>query len=469
MTHAARTLSLRARLELLIAAFFLCGMVILYFAARAYGRDAADRSFDRLLAGSAISITESVSVAGRKIDVDVPYAALDMLSAAPDDRVFYAVTGPDGTITGYEDLPTSDGSGQTVAAKSRNEPERFSFFDAQYRGETIRFARLERQISIEGALGSVHVQIGQSRRARESVAQDTAVSALIPIAVVMVCAMAIVWFGVARALSPLRRIGDEMASRSPDDLRPIDAPVPRELQPFVHAANGLMTRLATSIETLKAFIADASHQMRTPLAAMLAQAQATRASPTEELDRSLEAITRNGARLTHLLNQLLADATVSHRAGVGRFDGVDLIELVRESIRDTAGVIEGSDVRFRAATAPAGIRGDGVVLVEAFKNIIHNAIRHGRPAAVDSDAAPVEVEVTASGDGFAVQVRDRGPGIASADRERVFERFVRLKADAAGAGIGLSIARRAIDVHRGRIELRDRDGGGLIVEIWLPR
>lgn len=470
--RAAHPLSLRARLEALIGSLFLCGIVALYFAARMYGRDAADRSFDRLLAGSAISIVETVSIENREVDVDVPYAALDMLSAAPDDRVFYAVTGPDGVnLTGYDDLPVADPDDEARLSSARREGGDIHFFDATYKGEIVRFARLAREISVQGALGRVWVQIGQTRRARETIAQETVVSALAPIAVVMVLAMAIVWFGLARALDPLRRIGDEIASRSPDDMRPIDTSVPRELRPFVEATNGLMHRLSASIGTLKAFIADASHQMRTPLAALLAQAQAARASDNRELDRSLEAITRNGARLTHLLNQLLADATVAHRADLRRFVDTDLLEILRESIRCTAGEIEGSDVRLRTVLVEARLTGDRVMLVEAFKNLVHNAIRHGRFETIepgDSDA-PVEVELTQVADGFSVSIRDHGPGIPESERMRVFERFVRLRADAPGAGIGLAIANRAIEVHRGRIELRDGEGGGLVVAIWLPR
>jgi two-component system sensor histidine kinase TctE len=463
MRGVTRPLSLRARLETLIGILFLCGMAALYFAARAYGRDAADRSFDRLLAGAALSIIESVSVANREIDVDVPYSALDMLSAAPDDRVFYAVTASEGgTITGYADLP-----GREAAADGG-----IQFFDAPYKGEAVRFARLEREVMMEGELGRIWVQVGQTRRAREAVAHETVLNAVLPIGVVMVLAMAIVWFGVARALSPLRRLGDEIAARSPDDLRAIDTAVPRELRPFVEATNGFMARLATSVDTLKSFIADASHQMRTPLAALIAQAEAARSSDRRELDRSLEAITRNGARLTHLLNQLLADAMVAHRAELHRFDDADLIEILRESIRDTAGEIEGSDVRLRTTLTEARVHGDSFVLAEAFRNLVHNAIRHGRAEGSDRDdaaAPPVEIDVTPEGAGFAVHIRDRGPGIPLAERARVFERFVRLRSDAPGAGIGLAIAHRAISAHGGRIELRDREGGGLVVDIWLPR
>jgi two-component system sensor histidine kinase TctE len=465
MMALARPMSLRARLELLIGFLFLAGLLTLYIAARAYGRDAADRSFDRLLAGSAISIVESVSLTNRAIEVDVPYAALEMLSAAPDDRVFYAVTGPDGaTITGYADLPTAAGPEHEALVAQRRESGDIQFFNARYKGETVRFARLAREISREGVLGTVWVQVGQTRLAREMVAQESVLNALIPIAVIMLLAMSIVWFGLARALSPLRRLGDDIASRSPDDLRPIDTSVPRELRPFLQAINGFMRRLAASIDTLKAFIADASHQMRTPLAALLAQAQAARSGDPRELDRSLEAIARNGARLTHLLNQLLVDATVAHRADLRRFVAADLLEVLREAIRDTAGEIEGSDVRLRTSLNEARLQADPVLLVEAFKNLVHNAIRHGHRA----ETAPVEVELQRTEAGYSVQIRDRGPGIPEPDRLRVFERFVRLQTDAPGAGIGLAIARRAIEVHRGSIELLDREGGGLIVDIWLP-
>ena len=444
-----------------MAVLFLVGMLALYVAAQGYGRAAADRSFDRLLAGSAISITETVSIAGDRILVDIPYAALDMLSAAPDDRVFYRVSGPGNrTVTGYPDLPAPS------RGMLNEQPliETIRFFDARYRGEQVRFALVSREIAVGGTRGWVWVQVGQTRLAREAVARETVVSALTPIAAMTVLALSAVWFGIGGALRPLRRIGDELAERRPSDLSPVSDRVPAELLPLVEAMNGFMRRLSENIDTLKAFIADASHQMRTPLAALLAQVQVAPQDKPGELRRSLEAIERNGSRLAHLLNQLLSDATVAHRADVRRFEAVDLLEALREAIRDAAGTSEGTDVRLRTKLGAAPVIGDRLMLVEALKNLIHNAIRHGA-----GDDGRVEIELATEDSEYLVRVSDRGPGIPAEERGRVFERFARIAPETSGAGIGLAIVRRAVEGHRGQVELLDRRGGGLCVLVRLPR
>lgn len=444
-----------------MAVLFLIGMLGLYVAARGYGRAAADRSFDRLLAGSAISITETVSIANGVILVDIPYAALDMLSAAPDDRVFYRVSGPGNrTVTGYPDLPAPAAS----LLAGNPSAEAIRFFDATYRGEQVRFALVGREIAVGGSSGWVWVQVGQTRQAREAVARETVVSALTPIAGMTLLALGAVWFGIGGALRPLRRIGDELSHRRPSDLHPVDDRVPAELLPLVEAMNGFMRRLSDNIDTLKAFIADASHQMRTPLAALLAQAQVAPHGKPRELRRSLEAIERNGSKLAHLLNQLLSDATMAHRADVRRFETVDLLDALNEAIRDTAGACEGSDVRLRTRLEAAPFSGDRLMLVEALKNVIHNAIRHG----VGEDGR-VEIELSDAEGEYVICVSDRGPGIPIGERERVFERFARVSPDTPGAGIGLAIVRKAVEGHGGRVELQDRKSGGLVVVIRLPR
>jgi two-component system sensor histidine kinase TctE len=445
----------------MMSLLFMAGMVALYIAAQSYGRGAADRSFDRLLAGSAISIAETLSATNEGIFVDIPYAALEMLSAAPDDRVFYRVTGPDDrTLTGYGDLPDPPPP-QPLAP---NETDGFRFFDAQYRGELVRFVTVSREIALSGSAGWVRVQVGQTRRARETVARETVFSALVPIGAMTVLALGLVWFGISGALRPLLELGGELARRDPSDLHPIDTVVPMEVRPLVSSINGFMLRLSGNIDTLKAFIADAAHQLRTPLTAMLAQASAAGGDSPAELRRTLDAIQRNGAKLSHLLNQLLSDATVMYRADVRRFEPVDLVDVVQEAIRESVLLVDTSDIRLKTSLKNAPCVGDRVILVEAIKNLINNSLRHGC-----GEQGRVDLELASRDAEYCLTVSDRGPGIPVDERERVFERFARGGSETVGAGIGLAIVRQAIVSHRGTIELADRDGGGLSVVVCLPK
>jgi len=447
-----------------MAVLFLAGTLMLYFAAFAYARTAADSSYDRLLAGSAESIAETLAVSAKGIEVDIPYAALDMLSAAPEDRVFYRVFGSDGkTITGYPDLPGMRALGARDSP-SRGQrdllPSARQFFDADYRGETVRFVQLGRRVAESGNVRSIWVQVGQTRKARQAMTSELVIRAVVPIALVTCLALALVWFGIGRALTPLETIGRDLIEREPSDLHPVTAPVPAEVAPMVEAMNGFMARLNANIHRLRAFVGEAAHQMRTPLAALRAQAQLAMDDDASQMRRSLVSIERNATRLTRLLNQMLSDATVGHRSSERRFKTFDLIDVVREAVHEAL-PIESRDsttLQFRLDHAP--FDGDPLMLAEAVKNLVENAIHHG--------GGKVEITLCARDPGYLLTVSDRGPGIPMEDRERVFERFARGASQSPGAGLGLAIVRQAVEGHRGQVRLDDRPGGGLTVSILLP-
>ncbi|HJP68884.1 MAG TPA: sensor histidine kinase N-terminal domain-containing protein, partial [Sphingomicrobium sp.] len=331
--ESSKPISIRSRLAATMGLLFISAIVGLYVAAKSYADYAADRSYDRLLFGSALSIMDTLSITQGQVEVDLPYASLDMLSAAPDDKVFYRVVGPDGaTVTGYPDLPSAPGGFRTLAHSS---PQKTDFFDASYRGEPVRFVVIGREIAQPGAKGWVWTQVGQTKIARNALARELVLSSLLPIMVVTVLALALVWLGIGRALRPLEEVGRDIGSREPADLRPIVTPVPQEIAPVIQAMNGFMRRLEGNIEGLRSFIADAAHQVRTPLAALLAQVQvATDAhNEPEELRRRLAAVQRNAEKLSRLANQLLSDATVRHRADLGQSEQFDLVQTVQQAIR----------------------------------------------------------------------------------------------------------------------------------------
>jgi two-component system sensor histidine kinase TctE len=448
-----------------MALLFLAGTVVLYFAAFAYARTAADSSYDRLLSGSALSIAETLVVSPGGVDVDIPYAALDMLSAAPDDRIFYRVFTSDGrTVTGYPDLPART-RGSSDRAPDRVGPGAMRpvplFFDADYRGEEVRFVQLARQVAEPGRQDSIWVQVGQTRLARQALASQLVVRAVLPIALMTALALGIVWFGIGRALRPLEVIGRDLVERDPSDLRPVGAPVPIEVAPLVAAINGFMSRLSASIGGLRAFVGDAAHQMRTPLAALRAQAQLAADDDPAQLRRSMESIERNAVKLTRLLNQMLSDATVGHRSTERRIERFDLIDVVREATHEALPLASRDRVAIHTSLDSAPVNGDPLMLAEAVKNLVDNALLHG--------GGDIVVGIEADVAGYVVSVSDRGPGIAAADREHVFERFARGAAPSPGAGLGLAIVRRAVEGHNGTVILEEREGGGLTVLIRLPR
>ncbi len=460
----ARTASLRTRLLVPLGALFLVGMVALYLAASVYATLAADRSYDRLLAGSALSIAETLSLSNDQVTVDIPYAALDMLSAAPNDRVFYRVEmEKKGTVTGYPDLPPVPEPRFQRAGLARSED--LQFFDAMYRGEKVRFVSLSRKVSSPGPAQFVAVQVGQTRRARQGLARELLIGALAPILLMTLLALLIVWFGIRVALRPLSRIGLELSKREPDALGELQTPVPAEVLPLVDALNQFMHRLAAAIEDLKTFIADAAHQIRTPLATISAQAQLAETDDPAEWSRSIAAIQRNTNRLIRLVNQLLSDATTLHRLNLRRFDDLDLLDIVARAVRETVPLLEDSDVRFTSPLKSAPLYGDELMVGEAIKNLIHNAILHGR----GETEAEVTIILDGTDDTYTLTVADRGPGIPPEHRDAIFERFSRANSSAPGAGLGMAIIARVVEAHHGTITLDEREGGGLAIRLRLPR
>jgi len=450
--------SIRRTLLLYLGALSLCGAVALFFAARDYGQRAANRSYDHLLVSSALSIVDSVALAEGEWQVDLPYAALDLLAMAPEDRVFYRVFDARGrTITGYGDLPRAPSLPRPGAPPQ--------LFDAAYSGEQVRFVVVARRVSSASAQDAVWVQVGQTRRARASLAQDVVWHALVAIALLSLLSLALVWLGVYRALRPLHKIERDLSRREPSDLKPLAVAAPQEMHQMVAALNRFMARLAGSNETLRAFMAEAAHQMRTPLAALRAQAQlALDDDDPRDMRRSLEAIERNATHMSRLLNQLLSDASVIHRSNLQRYASVDLAEVVHQALHEALPQAQPRPrVQLAIASETALVRGDALLLREAIKNLIDNASKYGGDGAL-------QVALTCEARECVVTVADHGPGIAAADAERVFERFARGEGAAAGgAGLGLAIVKRVVDGHGGRIDLSNRVGGGLIASLRLPR
>jgi len=468
--------TIHGRLLAYLGLLFFCAMVLLALAAQAYARKAADLSFDRLLTASVLAMGETVNGSGQRPadwDMDLPYAALDMLAMAPDDRVFYSLHSPSGElVTGYADLPEAPAPLRNKAAQEGTPV----FFDAVYRGEETRFALAGHWAAGTPDRSRAWLQVGQTRRARDELAAEITGTAMLTIALLTIAALALCWWSVRRGLAPMGRLERELAARDASNLQPIATAVPAEMAQSVGALNRFMTRLAANLDTLRLFIAEAAHQMRTPLAALRAQAQmALDETDPAEQRRGLLAVERNAAQLTRLLNQLLADASVDHRGTLQRFGPVDLVRTVREALHEA---VPRADPRPRVFFEPdiisAPLQADALMLREAVKNIVDNAMRHGVRRGAGRQDAVAEIELSlrpSAHPGFAwcLRVADRGPGIAADDIPQVFDRFAQGRdAAAGGAGLGMAIVRKVVDRHGGRIALLPREAGGLVVQLDLP-
>lgn len=460
----SRRISVRRRLLAMLLALFVVGLGALYLLVRGYAQQTADTTYDQLLRASVLSMADSLQLVQGEWQMDMPYAALALLEQAPRDRVFYRVAAADGAlISGYADLPAPPAHGADASADTQ-------LFTATYEDQPVRVAWMERKIAGPRATETALIQVAQTREARNALAASILWQGTLTLIGFTAAALALAYWGLQRSLSPIQRIERELAARSAADLHPIAAPVPEELDTLVHSLDGFMARLSENLDTLRLFIAEAAHQLRTPLAALHAQMEVAldEEDPAEQR-RSLLAVLRNAEKLSRLVNQLLSDASVIHRSNVRKFGLVDLAELLSQAVYDTVPQADPQpDVRLHLPAAQEGapprIAGDSLMLREAFKNLIDNALRHG--ASADGH---IDVRLERDDAGWRITVADQGPGIPAALAQSAFERFSRgPDPRTPGAGLGLSIIKRVVDIHHGRLSLSNRPGGGLEAVVLLP-
>lgn len=422
MTAAAP--SLTRRLGLALAALLLAGGSIVSALAFTYGNQAAMRTYDQLLIGAANQIAESVSLVDGRAAVDLPISAFQLLALAPADRVFYAINAPDGTLITGDLLPP------------RGLKTAFSTQD--FSGEEVRFVTVGRQFSERGFSGAVTVTVGQTLRARQELAAEITFNALIVMGVAGVL-MAILAVVVAlSALGPLGRIEAALAARAPQDVSPLTVPVPREIGRLVASLNGFMARLDRVLTANRRLTADASHQLRTPIAALRAQAElAADETDPERLRAIVGRIHARSRDLSRLAEQMLSHAMVIHRADAGALGPLDLRQVAMTAAEEVGHLLpdRASELRLDLSEDPVPARGEALSLVEACKNLILNGLAHG--------ASPVTIRAAMAGGTALLAVTDAGPGPQPGRKPKPGATH--------GAGLGLTIVEAVADAHEGRI------------------
>ena len=419
---------------------------------------------DRVLAGSALAIAERVVVAeDGSLEVDIPYVALEMLTSAAQDRVFYRVDGPPGRfITGYQTLPSvGDMKGQSAV-----------FVDAAFRGEPIRVAALERSAST--GINSVPfiVTVAETTIARRQLTQAILLRSAFRLLMMILGAAIIVWVAVTFSLRPLYRLGDAIAERNPDDLHPIDQTVPSEVEGLVETVNSFMVRLQSALDALRHFTGNASHQLRTPLAIIRTQlALSARATSLEEARQAARKGDEAVAHAERILAQLLLMAKID-AAGSTQPQPLAVLDLAALAQEITADHVPGAgdagvDLGFEGEGS-APIRAEPLLIGELLRNLIENAIAYAGRGSV------VTVRVTADDRSVRLDVEDNGPGIAPENREVARQRFARGdRGEAPGAspgmGLGLPIVEEIAGLFGGQLSLADGpDGRGLKASVVFP-
>lgn len=426
--------------------------------------DAVNQAYDRTLTASVRAIGERTHSLEGEILVDIPYAAFEGFEAAAAERIFHAVFDPGGKlVTGYADL---------LPEAIPDTDDKVVIADARYRSESVRTAALRKRMYDPALAGgdAVLIVFAETTGARKALARELFIASLQRQAALVALGAVLVLLALGTAFRPLVALRDHIRSRDEEDLTPVQADrVPSELLPLIDAINHHMERLSAMLAARRRFLADAAHQIRTPLAVLSTQAEyGLRQHDPEEMLATFASLLKSTGAARRLANQML---TLSHAEAVNGLinerAALDLAALVKDVAMDLVPLAlkRNIDLAYEGIGHALIIEGNAPMLREMVSNLIDNAIRYSPP-----DSAVTVAVATFAGEAV-ISVCDQGPGIPEAERERVFQRFYRIlgQGDSDGSGLGLAIVREIALAHGGRITLRDGEGGhGLCVEVELP-
>ena len=453
--------SLRARLLLwLLVPLGAAAALNVWFANRE-ARTTATLVQDRLLLGSARIIAQQIRYDDGLLEVAIPPAALELFQAADQDRVYYRIASARGVLlSGYAEVPPPP---------EVLRPEESVLFSAEVREQPVRVVAYAQPVFAAPADGPVVIEVAQTLHGHERMVRQILAASLRQGFWSLALVAVLVWIALRGGLQDILRLRNRVQDRTPGSLEPLDpGPVPREILPLVEAINGYVQRLDHQMAVGSRFIANASHQLRTPFTILQTQVNFGLKSPDPlQKDEALRAIfqqVRHGTRLANqLLNLSRAEAGVRHPR---RSERVDLGELVQRVLEEQGALAQSReiDLGLELRTDDVQLTASSPMLHELLANLVDNALRYTPPRGM------VTVSVRRSGERVVLQVEDNGPGIRPEDRTRVFERFCRLHEDVTpGSGLGLSIVREVAAALGAEIRLSDPEAGtGLVVTLTFP-
>jgi two-component system, OmpR family, sensor histidine kinase TctE len=438
----------------------------------------ATKPFDRALAFNAQALAQLVSVQNERALFNLPAPAREILRADDSDLVYYQVLGLKGEyLSGEKDMPLP-------ADDDKIELGKVKLRDDEMRGLDVRIAYVYVDASANAsstatiantpaalAAKPVLVQVAETLEKRSTLATEIVKGVMLPQFVIFPLAVFLVWLALVRGIKPLSELEDRIRARKPDDLSPIDdKTVPFEVVPLVSSVNDLLARQKQSIAAQKRFLADAAHQLKTPLAGLRMQAELALREGTHEADlkQSLKQVSRSSIRATHTVNQLLALARAEASGQSVPKQACDLAALTVEVVQDCLpramekridlgyeGVQPGAqDAGSEANTAT--VLGNPTLIKEMVRNLIDNAINYIGANEAHPGVVTARVLADPFGGVVVLQVEDNGPGIAPTERELVLQPFYRtLGQEADGSGLGLAIVAEIAQQHQATLSMED--------------
>jgi two-component system OmpR family sensor kinase len=395
-------------------------------------------------------------------DYHMQQMALSLRAGLPPSAAVSGLSDGDENFDFVVQVWTIDGQRIFESAAQAALPQRavLGFSNVRARGTTYRVYSLQSRTLV--------IQVAQDMAARRHMAGTLALRTVGPIALAAPLLMLVVWWVVSRSLAPVARVRGQVAARQADDLSPVsEGGLPEEVRPLVHELNLLFERVRRAFEAQKHFVADAAHELRSPLAALKLQVQSLKRAP-DEATREL-AVNRLAAgidRATRLVEQMLALARQEAGASADMApEPVALQEVARLALSDAIAVAQARHIDIGIASADAArVRGRPEALRTLLRNLLDNAVKY------TPEGGRVDIRIAQQADGTELAVEDSGPGLPAEERERVFDRFYRSgEPQAPGSGLGLAIVKSIADQHGATLDLGSSESlGGLRVRLRFP-
>ena len=424
------------------------------------------KAFDRALQDTANDITQLLKESSIKGLAGLDNATKHMLLSDSTDQMFYSVKDVQGkTILGEAAMKYDDELANYATAEHPN------FYFSQLNQLKVRVVSMPAVIKIDGKELNVDIQVAETLNKRRQLSQQILAWILIPQILLLLAAGVLVLVGIKRGLEPLWEVNNALATRSYRDLEPIKLTnTPREVKRLIDSANGLMAKLNQAIHSQNRFIADAAHQLRTPLAGIRAQIElADQAQHLPEMKDRLEKISISTERLIHLVNQLLTLAKNQPETSIQiNFDEVDLVKAVKKVMAELTPNAEIKQITLvhQGVKAPVLIAGENTRIHDLVYNLVDNAIRY------TPNGGRVSAEIDVEDGETCLIVEDNGVGIPEKELNLVFERFYRGAENGDfGTGLGLAIVKEIAALHNATIELESKGADlklrGTKFKVWF--
>ena len=409
-------------------------------------------TFDKDLAETAKTLAVIFKKTSSKEIQNIDPNTISLLLSEPHDEMFYAIRDSKGQfIFGDPKVPYQEADLEDLADK-----DFINVFSDKIDGKGVRVVSIPIEHTIQNKTATYHIQLAETRLQRQEIQRQIIFWIVIPQLILLISAMILVRFAVTRGLSPILFLNEKITSLSYKNLTPIDLQgVPKEVDRLVDSLNKLMQELNSAIQSQNRFVSDAAHQLRTPLAGILAQIElALDTKNANEIQKRLENINENSKRLIHILNQLLtlskSQSDALHHA---EFMPLDLVAFTKKitSIMLPAADLKHIDLGYEGSEEVLNIMADEARLYDLMHNLIDNAIKY------TADYGKITLAVDLKDSKVRLVVEDNGIGIPLEDQTMIYERFYRGdNVTAAGAGVGLAIVKEIADIHNARIEIDSR-------------